>query len=196
MDAFLQKPIPKQKKDVYIQLKSDKIKPNTPKPSSDTNQIHIDNNSNTKNPTLQNGIQIVDKSDNKLIKKEDFFNQSFEIPEEEQEPPPKVKVKKTKKKLVLKNVDQIEDKKKRVTPKPKEFWEKKIEGWQKKTDANKRKLEKYSNLVEKIQNDWADTWVELQIRRYMQYNNRAIFDEIVGDAEAKAERGDFFAYSP
>ena len=30
----------------------------------------------------------------------------------------------------------------------------------------------------------------------MQYNNRAIFDEIVGDAEAKAERGDFFAYSP
>ena len=80
--------------------------------------------------------------------------------------------------------------------KGKEFWEKKIEGWQKKTDANKRKLEKYSNLVEKIQNDWADTWVELQIRRYMQYNNRAIFDEIVGDAEAKAERGDFFAHSP
>jgi uncharacterized protein YeeX (DUF496 family) len=85
---------------------------------------------------------------------------------------------------------------KKITPKPKEFWEKKIEGWQKKIDANKRKLEKYSNLVEKIQNDWADTWVELQIRRYMQYNNRAIFDEIVGDAEAKAERGDFFAYSP
>ena len=78
---------------------------------------------------------------------------------------------------------------KKLEYKPKEFWEKKIEGWQKKSDANKRKLEKYSNLVEKIQNDWADTWVELQIRRYMQYNNRAIFDEIVGDAEAKAERG-------
>ena len=121
MDAFLQKPIPKQKKDVYIQLKSDKNKPNEPQSSSDTNQINIDNDSTTTNTTLQKGIHIVDKSDNKLIKKEDFFNQSFEIPEEEQEPPPKVKVKKTKKKLLLKNVDQIEDKKKRVTPKPKEF---------------------------------------------------------------------------
>lgn len=121
MDAFLQKPIPKQKKDVYIQLKSDKNKPKIPQSSDDINQNDTHDEAMNTFSRLENGIQILDKSDNKQIKKEDFFNKSFDIPEEEQEPTPKIKVKKTKKKLVLKNVESIKDIKKRITPKPKEF---------------------------------------------------------------------------
>ena len=77
----------------------------------------------------------------------------------------------------------------------KEFWEKKLSNLAKRAEADKRKLEKYEEQVSEIQTVWANAWVTDMLRRYKKYHNREIYDEIVAEAEAEAEKGKFHYYS-
>ena len=77
----------------------------------------------------------------------------------------------------------------------KEYWDKKLSNLAKRSAADRRKLEKYEREVSEIQTAWANDWVVSMLRRYKKYHNRDIFDEIIAEAEAEAEKGKFYHYS-
>lgn len=129
MDAFLQKPIPKDNDGFHITfLNKQKPQDNENDESKEMNEKLPDaSEDNMDRETSEqqdikskkdplNPFVIVDKSENRQIKREDFFNKDIVLPEEEKEKPKKIKVKKTKKKLKIVSDDKEKEKKVKKTP--------------------------------------------------------------------------------
>ena len=70
---------------------------------------------------------------------------------------------------------------------------KKLSNLAKRAEAEKQ-LEKYEEQVSEIQTVWANAWVTDMLRRYKKYPNREIYDEIVAETEAEAEKGKFHVF--
>ena len=129
MDAFLQKPIPKDNDGFHITFLNKEASDDDNIPQGNTQQDSIaitevdnskqdesDSSEKTKRPNVL-PFQVVDRSENKQIKREDFFNKDIDVPEEKQEKPKTIKVKKTKKKLKIVSNDKEKIKKEQKTPK-------------------------------------------------------------------------------
>ena len=74
-------------------------------------------------------------------------------------------------------------------------WEKKLKAIGDKVRYNKKKLEKYSDIVEVLQNEWADDWILNMTRKYIKYHNRDLVAEIELDAQAESFKDSFAPFS-